>query len=143
VAVAHYLAGLRAGIGEAEAVHYVIKAHLQHLQEVLTRKPWALLGCLEVTLELPLQYAVHTASFLLLAKLQAEVGYFAAATLSVRAGRLVAPLDAALGAETSLSLEEELHPLSTAELTNWSCISSHFFSNFEFLILNFELNSLT
>ena len=84
--VAHELARLGARGGEAHAVHHVVQAALEQLQQVLTRRAGLARRFLVVVAELPLEHAVHAAQLLLLAQLQAVVGQ-ALAALALDAAR--------------------------------------------------------
>lgn len=51
MAVAHQLACLGAAIGKAQAIDNVVKAALQHGEEVLTRQALAAVGLTEIAAE--------------------------------------------------------------------------------------------
>jgi hypothetical protein len=74
--------------------------------------------------ELLLEQAVHSAHLLLLAQLHAEVGE-ARPALAVLSGRIAAALDAALGGEAAVALQEQLGAFPTAEPTHRVVVTCH------------------
>src|SRR5262249_57877018 len=78
--------------------------------------------------ELLLEQAVHPAHLLLLAQLHAEVGE-ARPALAVLSGRIAAPLDAALGGEAAVALQEQLGAFPTAQPTHCIVVASHSMSS--------------
>src|SRR6266498_2210956 len=82
---------------EAGAVHHVVQAGLQELQEGLAGHALALGGLLVVAVELPLEHPVDAPRLLLLAQLH-EVLRLLGAAAAVLAGRIGTPLHRALGA---------------------------------------------
>src|SRR3954447_2566294 len=124
VAVAHELAGLRAGRGEAEAVHDVVEPRLEHPQQLLAGDARAPRRLLVVRAELLLEQAVVAARLLLLAQLE-EVLALLDAAAAVLTRRIRAALDRALLRETPLALEEELHALAAANAALGTKIAGH------------------
>src|SRR5581483_2041419 len=115
VAVAHELARLRAGGGEAEAVDDVVEPRLEHPQQLLAGDTGALGRLLVVRAELLLEQAVVPARLLLLAQLEQVLALLDAAA-AVLARRVGAALDGALLRQAALALEEELDALPPALL---------------------------
>src|ERR1700722_3043609 len=126
VPVTNDLARLRQRTREAETIHHVVKAALEQYQQVLACDSVHPLSHREVFRELPLHHPVDALDLLLLAQPNREFRK-TRACLSMRARRIIAPLDRALVAVASLSLEEELQPFAPAEATYGPEISSHFF----------------
>ena len=114
VAVADELARLRAGCGEAEPIHNVVEASLEHPQQRLAGDAGALARLGVVVAELLLEQAVEAARLLLLAELHQILALLDAPT-AVLARRIAAALDRALLGQATLALEEELHPLAAAD----------------------------
>src|SRR5262249_30715995 len=106
VAVVDDLAGLVAGVGEAEAHHHVVQPRLQQTHQVLAGDAGLLQRALVVAAKLAPRHTVAVARLLLLAPLHAGVGYLAPPRRP-RAGRVGALLNRALRAEALLALEEE------------------------------------
>src|SRR3954447_19756351 len=124
VPVTDELAGLAPGGGEAEADEHVVQAGLEHPQQVLARDAGLARGLVVVVAELLLEHAVVPAGLLLLAQLQAVLALLHAPA-AVLAGRVVAPLDAALVGQAALALEEELLALAAALLALGRCVTRH------------------
>src|SRR5829696_3157516 len=95
VPVEDRLAGLATRRREPEPHEHVVEARLEQPEQVLTGHAGLAARLLVVVAELLLQHAVVAARLLLLAQLQAVFG-LARATAPVVAGRIRAPLDAAL-----------------------------------------------
>src|ERR1700704_320941 len=95
VAVAHQLARLGAGIGEAEAEDHVVEALLEELKQVLAGLALGRAAPQVVAAELRLQQAVEALHLLLLAELHAVLGELGA-PLAVLARRVRTALDGAL-----------------------------------------------
>src|SRR5215470_11162052 len=125
MAVAHQLAGLGVVRGEAHAVHDVVEAALQELDQRVARDALGAERLVVVAAELLLGDAVDPLDLLLLAQLLAVVRALAAPALAVLPRRVRAPLVAALVGIAALSLEEELHVFAPAEPTNCACVTSH------------------
>ena len=124
VAVAHELARLRARRREAEAVHDVVEARLEHAQELLAGDAGAPRRLLVVRAELLLEQAVVAARLLLLAQLQ-EVLALLDAAAAVLTRRIRAALDRALLGQAALALQEELQAFATADAALRAEISRH------------------
>src|SRR3954447_14483969 len=118
------LARLAPGGRETETHEHVVEPRLQQPQEVLAGDSGLAARLLVVVGELPLEHAVVAPRLLLLAQLQAVLGLLLAPA-AVIAGRVRAPLDAALVREAALALEEELHALAAALLALGSSIARH------------------
>src|SRR4051812_26150344 len=124
VAVADQLAGLAARGREAEADEHVVEAALEQQEQVLAGDAGLPGGALVVVAELLLEHAVVAARLLLLAQLHTVLGLLLAPA-PVVAGRVRAPLDAALVGQAALALEEQLLSLAAALLALGACLSSH------------------
>src|SRR5205823_11359503 len=124
VAVADELAGLTAGGGETEPHQHVVQPALEQREQVLAGDSRLARCLLVVAVELPLEHAVVAARLLLLAQLQPVLALFHAPA-SMLAGRVGAPLDAALVGQAALALEEQLLSLTPALLALGACISCH------------------
>src|ERR671914_370797 len=124
VAVADHLPRLAPRGGEAEPHEHVVEARLEQPQQVLARHARLPAGLGVVVAELLLQHAVVAARLLLLAQLQPVLRLTRAAA-AVVAGRVVAPLDAALVRQAALALEEQLHALAAALLALGSGVPGH------------------
>src|SRR5688500_6483400 len=122
VRVRHELARLRARLREARAVHDVVEARLEQLDELIARRARELVGTVEGALHLLFHDAVHAARLLLLAQLQCEVGDLAPALL-VHAGRRWALLEGALR-HALLALQVELHAFAAALATTRTGVTS-------------------
>ena len=125
--VANHLARLRQRTREAEPIHHVVKAPFEQHQQVLAGDTVHPLRHREVGLELRLHHPVDTLDLLLLAQPNREFRN-TRACLSVRAGRIIAPLDRALVAVAALSLKEEFQPFPPTQPAYGPKIPSHFFS---------------
>ena len=123
-AVADDLARLVARIGEAEAVDDVVEARFEQADKVLARNAGAADGFLVVAHELLFEHAVGDAGALLLAQLEAAVGDLAAARRA-GPGRVGTAIEAALGREAALALEEELLAVAAAEAANGTGVTCH------------------
>src|SRR3954451_25415490 len=124
VAVQDELARLAPRSREAEPHEHVVEPALQQAQQVLTRDARLAARLFVVGAELLLEHAVVAARLLLLAELQPVLGLLRAAA-AVLAGRVRAPLDAALVREAALALQEELHALATALLALCTSVAGH------------------
>ena len=105
VTVVDHLAGLGAAGAEAHAEDDAVQAALQVLHQVLAGDALLQRCLLERDAELPFQHAVHTADFLLFAKLQAVAHNLLSAVLAMLSGDEVALLDGALFAVAALAFE--------------------------------------
>src|SRR5687767_1129608 len=123
VAVAHQLTRLRPRRGEAHTIDRVVETALAPLQQRFTGDAARPLRLLEVAAALILQHAVDALDLLLLAQLHAVADHLGLAQASVLARRHVALLDRALLGVATLTFEEQLHALATAEAANGSVIT--------------------
>src|SRR5579859_1658525 len=87
VAMIHELASLSARIGEAEAIHQVIEAHLQDLQQSFASFTRGTSGGTEMPSELTLQHTIGTTYLLFFTQLfgVARLFAYAAAAMLARA----------------------------------------------------------
>ena len=104
----HQLTGHAPGAGEARAVHDVVQARLQDLQQVVAGLALATVGLLVVAAELPLEHAVREAGLLLLLHLQEVLGLLDPDP-AVLAGRVRATLESLVAAD-----EVDLQPAGLA-----------------------------
>src|SRR5437764_8434355 len=121
--VADQLARLGARGGEAHAIHHVVQPALEEPQQVLAGGAAPAGGFLVVVAELPLEYAVHAAQFLLLAQLQAVVGQ-ARAALTLDAPRRHGEL-ALVFQRLDAALQEQVGALATGELALGTNVTRH------------------
>src|SRR6266480_972842 len=121
--VAHQLARLGARGREAHAVHHVVEATLEELQQVLAGGAAPAGGFVVVVAELPLEHPVHAAQFLLLAQLQAVVGQ-ARAALTLDAPRRHAELALVLQ-RLDAALQEQIRALAAGELACGTNVTRH------------------
>src|ERR1700678_2003095 len=112
--VTHHLPRLRQRAGEAEAIDHVVEAPLEQYEQVLAGDSVHPLRHREVSLELRLHHPVDALDLLLFTQPNREFRE-TRARLAVSTGRIVAPLDRALVAVASLSLEEELQSFAPAQ----------------------------
>src|SRR4051794_21776249 len=124
VAVADELPRLPARSGETEADEHVVEAALEEREQVLAGDAGLAGGPLVVVAELLLEPAVVPPRLLLLAQLHAVLGLLLPSA-AVVAGRVRAPLDAALVGQAALALEEQLLSLAAALLALRTSLSSH------------------
>src|SRR3954467_13996500 len=124
VAVAGELPRLAARRREAEADEHVVEAALEEGEQVLAGDAGLAGGPLVVVAELLLEHAVVAPRLLLLAQLDAVLGLLLPAA-AVVAGRVRAPLDAALVGQAALALEEQLLSLAAALLALRPSLWSH------------------
>src|SRR5574342_157083 len=124
VAVAHQLARLVAGVGEAEAEDHVVEPELQRLQQVLAGLALGGRGVPVGVAEVGLQEAVEALHLLLLAQLDAVLGELDA-PLPVLAGGIGPPLDGALVRVAAIPLEVHLQVLAAAEPAHAVGVTSH------------------
>src|SRR4051794_21575440 len=115
VAVAYELARLAPRNREAEAIHNIVEARFELLQQALTGDAPGACGNLEVGAELPFLAEVDALGLLLLAKLEAVADDFRLAIFAVLARREVAFLNRTLVSEALRALEEELHAFTTTK----------------------------
>ena len=121
--VAHQLARFGARGGETHAVHDVVEARLEDLQQRLARGARTAGRLLVVAAELALEHAVHAAQLLLLAQLQA-IARHARAALALDAARR--HFELALRLERlDAALQEEVGALATRELALRTQIPCH------------------
>src|SRR5712664_3477685 len=114
VAVAHQLAGLGAGVGEAQPEDDVVEALLEELEQVLAGLALGGAAAQVVAAELRLQQAVEALDLLLLAQLHAVLGELGA-PLAVLARRVRTALDRALVRVAAVALQIHLQVLSPAD----------------------------
>src|SRR3954451_3245827 len=124
VTVQDELARLAPRGGETEADEHVVEPRLQQPQKVLAGDAGLAARLLVVVGELPFEHAVIAPRLLLLTQLEAVLGLLLAATAMV-AGRIGAPLDAALVGQAAFALEEQLLSLAAALLALGRGIASH------------------
>src|SRR5271167_442636 len=129
VPVTNHLARLRQRAREAETVHDVIEAPLEQYEQVLAGDSVHPLRHREVSLKLRLHHSVDALDLLLLAQPNREFRE-TRARLAGSGGRIIAPLDRALVAVASLSLEEEFQSLAPTQAAYWPQVSCHSFSLF-------------
>src|SRR3984885_6133600 len=122
--VTNDLPRLRQRAGETETIDDVVEPALQQHQQILAGDAVHPLSHREVRRELRFHQAVNALNLLLLAQPNREFGE-TRARLSVRAGRIIAPLDRALVAVASLSLEEEFQSFASAQTADRSQVSRH------------------
>ena len=115
VSVEDQLARLAPRGGESEPHEHVVKAALEHPQEVLAGDARLPRSLVVVDAELLLEHAVVALGLLLLAQLDAVLALLLAAA-AVLARRVRAALDAALVGEAALALQEQLLPFPAALL---------------------------
>jgi len=112
------------GMAAGEAFVRGAETALEKRKQVRARYAFHALGALEVSAELLLNEAVKTLHLLLLAKLE-SVFRELDTTMTVLAGRIATAIEGAFFGETTLTLQEELLVLPTANSANWSSITSH------------------
>src|SRR6202167_245038 len=112
--VTHHLPRLRQRAGETETIDHVVEAPLEQYEQVLAGDSVRPLRHREVSLELRLHHPVDALDLLLFTQPNREFRE-TRARLAVGTGRIVAPLDRALVAVASLSLEEELQSFAPAQ----------------------------
>src|SRR5580704_11704723 len=115
---------LRQRAGEAETIDDVIEPALEQHQQILAGDAVHPLSHREVCRELRFHQAVNALNLLLLAQPNREFGE-TRTRLSVRAGRIIAPLDRALVAVASLSLEEEFQSFAPTQAAYWTQVPCH------------------
>src|ERR1700722_6858898 len=115
--VTNNLSRLRERTREAEAIHHVVEATLEQYEQVLAGDSVHPFRLGEVLRELPLHHPVDALDLLLLAQSNREFRK-TRARLAMCAGRIVAPLDRALVAIASLSLEEEFQSFAPTQAAN-------------------------
>ena len=122
--VADELAGLITTGGEAGAEHDVVEPQLEHPEQGLTRD--AALACASAYMvaELLLEHAVDAAGLLLLPQLEQVLALADAAT-AVLTGRVRLALDRAVHRVALRALQEQLHPLPSAELAHGARVARH------------------
>src|SRR5688500_5031089 len=130
VAMAHELARLRAGGGEAEPVDHIVHPPFEELQQRLARDAARAIGDLEVAPELVLEHPVDTLDLLLFTQLETVADELRLPQLAVLSGRQIALLDRALLRVAALSLEKQLHAFTTAQTADRSDVTSHSFLTF-------------
>src|SRR6185295_16532750 len=114
VAVPDQLAGLGAGVGEAEAEDDVVEPLLEELEQVLAGLALGGAAAQVVAAELRLEQAVEPLHLLLLAQLHAVLGELGA-TLAVLARRIRAALDGALVRVAAVALQIHLQIFAPAD----------------------------
>src|SRR5262249_9533528 len=107
------------------AIDDVVEAALEQHQQVLAGDALHARRLVVVAAELALGDAVDALDLLLLTQLLAVVRQLLAPRLTVLAGRIRAPLQAALVGVAAIALQEELHVFSTAQTTNGTDVTSH------------------
>src|ERR1700733_13645872 len=115
---------LRQRAGEAEPIADVIEPALEQHLQLLAGEALHPVSHREVRGELRFHQAINALALLLLAQPNREFGE-TRTCLSVRAGRIIAPLDRALVAVASLSLEEEFQSFASAKTADRSQVSRH------------------
>src|SRR5262249_24865178 len=112
----------------AEPVDHVVEAALQLAEQRLAHDALLLGSPAEGQGELPLHHAVEPLRLLLLLELEAVALQLALdpSSLAVLAGGVVALLDRALLGEAAVPLQEQLHPLPTAQTADRTDVSGHF-----------------
>src|SRR5437660_2324455 len=125
VPVAHQLAGLGAGVGEAEAEDDVVEPLLEIRQEILAGLALRRAAPQVVAAELRLEQAVEPLHLLLLAQLHAVLGELGAA-LAVLAGRIRAALDGALVRVAAVALQIHLEVFAPADAASGLGIAGHY-----------------
>src|SRR5690606_24037975 len=116
------LTAFRTRGAKTHTVNNVIQTGFQQLQQVFTGSTFTARGFGVVATELLLKNAIHTANFLLFTQLGAVVGQTAATgAVLTRCG-----LHVALTVEcANPTLQKQICPFATRQLTFWSKISSH------------------
>src|SRR5262249_10528260 len=123
-AVPRKLAALRQGAREPELVHDVVKPPLKEREQIFAGNARHPLGQLKIARELLFEQSVDALDLLLFA--QPDCKFRKSRTrLPVCTGRIVAPLDRALVAETALALQKQLQPFPPTEPAHWSEVSCH------------------
>src|SRR5208283_5836484 len=122
--VANHLARLRQRAGEAETIHHVVKPPLEQHQQVLAGNSVHPLSHLEAGRELRFHQTVDALDLLLFTQSNREFRK-TRARLTVRSGWIIAPLDRALVAVASLSLEEEFQSFAPAQSAYRTQIPCH------------------
>jgi hypothetical protein len=115
--VIHDLTSLSARRTHSKLVHHVVESSLKKNEELCTSYSLSARCDLEGVTELTLEETVGTLNLLLLTKLNLVVGESLTTTAMLTRTTLTL-LNSALTSETSLTLEEEFLPLSTAQATN-------------------------
>src|SRR5882672_11097035 len=124
VAVAHELARLGAGVGEAEAEDHVVEALLEELEQVLAGLALGRAAPQVVAAELRLQQAVEALHLLLLAELHAVLGELGA-PLAMLARRVRTALDGALVRVAAVALQVHLQIFAPADAASRFGVASH------------------
>jgi len=117
MAVAYKLPCFFFGAAKAHSLNNIINPPFEELQQIFSGNAFHPFGLFKIAAELTLKNSIHPSDFLLLPQLQAVFRLFDAG-LAVLAGRIAPAGDAAFIRITTLSLQKELHALSSAELTN-------------------------
>src|SRR6185312_9999119 len=118
VSVANQLASLRVIGGEPQTIDDVVETPLEELQQVLTGHALHADRLVVVPAELALGETVEALDLLLLTQLRTVVRQLAPPRLTVLAGRVGAPLVAALVGVAAVPLEEQLHVFAPAKPAN-------------------------
>jgi len=127
VTMVYELSCLVAAGCKVEAEHHIVEPLLQKHDQILTGLTGNSCSFVEGQLELLLEHAISSLQFLLFAQLQAVIGRLlgtCAGILARKAGGLYI-VHRALAAVATLSLEEQLGPLSSAISALRSSISCH------------------
>jgi hypothetical protein len=111
------LPGFLAAIAEAHPVHGVVQAGFRPAQQVVAGCALLTIRGLEILAELSFQQTVDAFQLLLFSQLQTVIGKLRPA-LTVLTRRIRTAFKRALIAKATIALQEELHVLSTAKLTN-------------------------
>src|SRR3990170_458045 len=128
MSVVDNLAGLGAGLGEAQAVDHTVQPPLQELEEGLPCSPRGLGSLFKEATELPLQHLIDVAGLLFFPELEAPVGELALALAQgVHPGGRPSLVHGTLGPKTASPLEEELLSHSPAETTTGVSTSGHLY----------------
>src|SRR5271157_1618325 len=115
VAVAHDLARLAPRNRKAQAIHHVVQAAFELLQQQFAGDASGTGGLLEVVAELAFLGEVRALRLLLLAKLKPVAHDLGLAVFTVLAGREIALFDRTFVGVALCALEEQLHSLAAAK----------------------------
>ena len=105
-------------------MHDIVKPPLQQTHQGITGIPLRLLRVAEITAELALQHSITVFDFLLLTEMNTIVGWLATSS-DMLPWRCLAPLKGALGSITTVTLEEQFHPVATTKTTDGTGVTCH------------------
>jgi hypothetical protein len=111
------LTSLPTGRTESKLVHHVVEASLKKNEQLSTSYTLGACSDLEGVTELALKKSIGPLNLLLLSKLNLVVGECLTTTAMLTRTTFTL-LNSALSSETSLTLQEELLSLSSAQATN-------------------------